>query len=517
MSMAGNVSKWILSLVLVSFGARTFEAVAQPPRPGQLVAVIASKGQLKGPTDIEGMTALADVAHKRNFPVTWLLKPAAAADAAEKLKAWNRSHGDEVAWFAEYAEPSDAEEFNALKKAVGWQKITSAGTTRYGDGWVRQAEKFGITGVWGRCFEQTDADNIIDRGSPFGFYYLRPDCYKVPSTGEGGVVSVPWMSSDINLVFRTGWASGFTFDPTDVLNIGVVRSGNIDYWKSLVDEYAEQTAFNAVVPLVIQQEYAEVGEAIRRKETETLDVLGELLDYLKEKNIRVVSMAQAVELYRKANPRRTPPTYALFDNLGVSGLAAAPEKNPKTGRLHKLQVSSSRFTKASGGKAFNGFFTTDFKEGTRWYFHPEGKSYREHGKLFTYYDERGLLMFDEGVERPVRLTPYGSLPMESFKPRILPEMSVVYDTANYIPEPVIERKETPAGLALAIQVAWRPAAPFTQQAIPYGVMVWGDFSRYQMPAAAPAGSRLIGTHGAFLNMPLKSGTNTLQVMLTKVR
>lgn len=505
---------WMCRLAVLSL-LLAVPAVAQPP-PG-VVAVIASKGQFKGPTDREGMEALAKVAHQRGYPVTWLLKPAAATEMADTLKQWQKGFGDEVAWFAEYPVPGAEAELKALKKAVTGQPIRSAGQTRFGADWVRLAANEGISGVWGRCFEQTYADNIVDRGSPFGFYYLRPDCYKVPATNDGGLVSVPWMSSDINLVFRTGWASGFTFDPDDPLAIGVIRAGDIRYWEALVDQTIAQAAYNAFVPLVIQQEYSAVGDSLRRKDGEDLAVLGDLFDLLKKRGIPVVTMSEAVRRYQQANPKRTPPTYALYDNLGSVGLAAAPQAHPRTGRLHTLQVVTEPLTKANAGKPFNGFFATDFSEGIRRYVHPEGKTYGQHGKLFAYYDVHGLLMFDEGVSKPVRITSYLALPANAHTPMVLPEMSHWYRTQDAIPEPTIDRAETATGLTITIKAAWTPAGRFTHARLPYGVMLWGDFARYRLPPQAPAGAKILGTHGLFIPVVLQSGDNQVSLSLTRVR
>lgn len=501
---------WLIALLLAATSA-----IAQPP-PG-VVAVIASKGQFKGETDREGMEALAKVAHQRGYPVTWLLKPSAATNMAGTLKQWQKGFGDEVAWFAEYPEPGAEEELKALKKAVTGQPIRSAGQTRFGADWVRLAEREGITGVWGRCFEQTYADNIIDRGSPFGFYYLRPDCYKVPATNDGGLVSVPWMSSDINLVYRTGWASGFTFDPDDPLAIGVIRAGDIRYWEALVDQTIAQAAYNTFVPLVIQQEYTAVGDSVRRKDGEDLAVLGDLFDLLKKRGIPVVTMSEAVRRYQQANPKRTPPTYALYDNLGSTGLAAAPQAHPRSGRLHKLQVVTEPITRATAGKPFNGFYATDFADGIRRYYHPGGKTFREHGKLLAYYDANGLLMFDEGNSKPVRITSYLSLPAHAHTPMVLPEMSPWYQTHALIPDPVIEQLESPAGLSISIKAAWNPSGRFTHPQLPYGVMLWGDFSRYRLPPQAPVGAKILGTHGLFIPFVLPSGEKQFSLSLPRVR
>jgi hypothetical protein len=233
-------------------------AFANPPdsavelKDGELVACITTKGQFKEPSNLAGMKELAELAHRHGFPVTWIIKPFTARDAAQELKQWHRDFGDEVAWFCEGTTLKDAaDELRALREVVAWQKVVSTGNTKYGKAWVELYQRLGIQSVWGRCYEQTDADHICDRGSPHGFYYLRPDCYKAPNTAAGGLISVPWLSNDPNLVFRCGFQSTFTFDPDDPMSMGFIGAGRCEYWFALVDELQKQTRYNKFVPLVI--------------------------------------------------------------------------------------------------------------------------------------------------------------------------------------------------------------------------------------------------------------------------
>lgn len=488
---------------------------AQAGLPGELVVVIASKGQFKGEPDFQGMDALAESAHRNGHPVTWFLKPATVGPATERLKRWNSQYGDELAWFAEHAEPGPGEEYQVMKKLATWQPIRSAGNSRYDRLFHLLAVEQGLTGIWGAYFEQSYADNIADRGTTFGFHYMRHDCYKVPNPREGGIVSVPWVSTDINLTYRLGFASGFTFDPGDVLSIGVVRAGNLDYWKRLVGEYRKQTAWNEIVPLVIQEEYASIGDALRRQDLESLEVLNGLFQYLREQRIRVVTMQEAVNLYRKAYPTATPPTYALFDNLGTNGLAARPEPHPKTGRLQRLQVTSERFSKARGGVAFNGFYASDLTNHVRSYYDPEGRPYTQQGRLLAYYDRNGLLMFEEGNRRPIRITSYTSLPENPHRPRVLPEMSAWYNTQDKIPALDLTVTNVLGEVRISARAAWERSTVFGSERQAYGIMLWGDYSRYRLPAKAPAGSRVLGQAGLFLAFPLSPGENRLDLQLTR--
>jgi hypothetical protein len=229
--------------------------------------------------------------------------------------------------------------------------VVSTGNTKYGQAWVELYQRLGIESVWGRCYEQTDADHICDRGSPHGFYYLRPDCYKAPNTAAGGLISVPWLSNDPNLVFRCGFQSTFTFDPDDPMSMGFIGAGRCEYWFALVNELQKQTRYNKFVPLVIQQEYGSGGLHPR-----WLEPMDELLAYLKRKGTAVVGQAEAVRRYKAASGDRTPPTYGVFDNLGKLDIV----QHPLPSAQFTFEVTTNRLRTAFMGAPFNGYYTTDW-------------------------------------------------------------------------------------------------------------------------------------------------------------
>jgi hypothetical protein len=463
---------------------------------GELVVSICTKGQFRGPTDLKGMRALAETAHRHGLPITWIIKPFTAREAAAELRQWHQEFGDEVAWFSEGTPLDKAEaELAELREIVNWQKVVSSGNTKYDQRWALLYERLGIEGVWGRCYEQTDADHICDRGSPHGFYYLRPDNYKAPRLEPGGVVTVPWLSNDPNLVFWTGFQSSFTFDPDDPITMGFLGAGRTEYWRALVDEYRKQTNYNKFVPLIVQQEYTSPTL------DETLAPLSEIFAHFKEQGIKVLPLAEAVSHYKEAVGPLTPPTYGVYDNLGHLDIV----RNPIQKRLFTFELVSKPLSSAYQGAPFNGFFTTDWDKptGRRFYFHPEGKKFYEHGKLFVYYDRNGLILFDEGAAKPLRISSYLEIPegKTGFAP--LPEMSHFYDTAKFIPNVTV--KQTPSDRELKIQIAIEPfrANPAAAKRLPYGVMVWGDFSRYRLPAGLPEGAAIVGEQGVFVPFVLE--------------
>ncbi|OQA33175.1 MAG: hypothetical protein BWY57_01401 [Betaproteobacteria bacterium ADurb.Bin341] len=483
---------------------RAAEALAEPagapPGPldaqGELVVSICTKGEFRAPGDLKGMRTLAEAAHRHGFPVTWIVKPFTVREAAAELREWHERFADEVAWFSEGTPLNKAEaELNELRELVTWQKVVSAGHTKYDQSWAALYERLEIESVWGRCYEQTDADHICDRGSPHGFYYLRPSNYKAPRVEPGGVVSAPWLSNDPNLIFWSGFQSSFTFDPDDPIIMGFLGAGRTEYWRALVDQYGKQTRYNNLVPLIVQQEYA---SPILQQSLPPMD---DLFAYFKQKGIKVVPLAEAVSRYKKAVGSLTPPTYGVYESLGHLDIV----RNPLPGRHFTLELVSKPLATTDQGAPFNGYYTTrwDKPAGKRFYYHPEGKKFYEHGKLFVYYDRNGLILFDEGTAKPVRISSYLEIPEGKTGFDVLPEMSHFFDTAQYIPD--VEVKREAAGGALMIRIAIEPFRTNVAAAkrLPYGVMVWGDFSAYRLPAGLPEGAAIVGDQGLFVPFVLQ--------------
>jgi hypothetical protein len=494
-----NLSLSLITSVVIC-SVRAAEPVGSSARPlaarGELVVSICTKGQFAPPTDLKGMRALAEAAHQYGFPVTWIIKPFTVREAASELREWHDRYGDEVAWFSEGTPLNKAEaELEEMRALVTWQKVVSTGQTKYGLAWATTYERLGIESVWGRCYEQTDADHICDRGSPHGFYYLRPDNYKAPRLEPDGVISVPWLSNDPNLIFWCGFQSSFTFDPDDPIIMGFLGAGRTEYWRALVDEFRIQTNYNTFVPLIVQQEYS--SPMLQQ----SLKPMEDLFTYFKEKEIKVVPLAEAVSRYKKAVGPLTPPTYGVYKNLGTLDIV----RHPLPGRHFTLEHVSKPLASTDQGAPFNGYYTTrwDKPAGKRFYFHPEGKKFYEHGKLFVYYDRNGLLLFDEGTAKPVRISSYLEIPAGKTGFDVLPEMSHFFDTAKFIPE--VKIRQAASGRDLAIQIDIEPfhANPAAAKRLPYGVMVWGDFSGYRLPAGMPAGTAIVGDQGLFVPFVLQ--------------
>lgn len=235
-------------------------SVAQGYENGRLVVCIASKCEYDDgqPADVEGPSGLAALAHKYGFPVTYYMKPFTVEACRTLLKSWHDQYGDEVGWLSDGTPFGKAEaELARMRQLAEWQSITTAGNLRFGLDWSNFYLRQGIQSVWGRCYEQSYTDGITDRGCPPGFYYALPACFRSPNQTDGGLISVPWLSNDLNLVFRTAQQSTFTFDPNDSQSLHVSTPDDDSFWKAELDQYQKQTRYNKTVPLVVQQETGE--------------------------------------------------------------------------------------------------------------------------------------------------------------------------------------------------------------------------------------------------------------------
>jgi hypothetical protein len=341
-----------------------------------------------------------------------------------------------------------------------------------------------------------------------------PKCYKVPNRKPGGVVSVPWLSNDLNLVFYSGYQSSFTFCATDPLRVGFIAPRHIEYWKSLVSQYVRQTRYNKIVPLVIEMEYGQIARQLQRGRSSKIEVLGELFRYLHQHHIRVVSEAAAVRAYRAAYPVSTPPTYAIFNNLG----SVRTVRHPLPTHNYIFRLIRHRIRRAPMGPSFNGFYATTLTHGQRLYYNPFGKRLWQHGQLLVYYDVNGQLFFAQGHSAPICINNYFDITSAMHHACVLPELSWWYNTQKYMPKALIRKQIADRRLHITVTVPAPVACVVVKNKMPYGVMLWGDYSMYQLPHTAPRGSRILGHTGLFLPIVLTVGRPaSLSITLPEVK
>ena len=486
-------------------------SVAQGYENGRLVVCIASKCEYDDgqPADVEGPSGLAALAHKYGFPVTYYMKPFTVEACRTLLKSWHDQYGDEVGWLSDGTPFGKAEaELARMRQLAEWQSITTAGNLRFGLDWSNFYLRQGIQSVWGRCYEQSYTDGITDRGCPPGFYYALPACFRSPNQTDGGLISVPWLSNDLNLVFRTAQQSTFTFDPNDSQSLHVSTPDDDSFWKAELDQYQKQTRYNKTVPLVVQQETGKfhlqgASPFYVKWRKDGRAILENLFKVLKDRHITVVNVSQAVQIYKQAYSASTPPTYNIFDN--ISSL-------PIIQKCPSFKMVAERFTGTKKLAKFNGYYACASEGGKALYFSPDGKTFYDRGRNLTYFDRSGLLVFDDGNPLPIRITSYLNDPARYMK-GILPELSYLFDTAKYIPKADVHTSKNGGHLQVAVKVALECLPDYMGDRLPYGVMLWGNYSAWKVPAGSPAGTKILDSHGLFVPMLLKPGVNTLELSL----
>ena len=79
----------------------------------------------------------------------------------------------------------------------------------------------------------------------------------------------------------------------------------------------------------------------------------------------------------------------------------------------------------------------------------------------------------------------------------LPEMSPFYDTDRFIPTACIEIIPRGRDLRVQINVPAAQSNIVAHAKLPYGAMLWGDYSKFSLPADAPTGAQIDGASRQF--------------------
>ena len=422
---------------------------------------------------LAGIRRTAEVAHANGVPVTWLVNARSAAEAKEVFTQYHEKYGDDVAlmlpgndaetrraggdkaWFRSLTYPQMKTlletESAAIKRSLPWAELEIVGGSHRTNIMVRAAEDLGFKALWGHCWEQAYTDDISDRGTPWGYYYVSRDCYKAPASYPGGLVAIEWTVRDLDKAFRTGKPETYSTDPNDVMRARpqLCDHRQIDYWKRLVGEYQANARWNAIVPLMVQQEAHEMenSEKVRVYSPQDIDnaanMLDELFKHVRSTGAAIVPAAKAVAAYREAH-RRTPPTYALVHDVTPT----AAEKKDKD--------------------------------------------------LFIYFDANGQLFFDRGKTEPVLIRNYLGTPDPSG-----------HDFAGVkeVPAARISATRDASGVTFDCTVT-------AAGSLPYGFAFWGDYTGQTIHVAAPAVTKVLDGELAYVGVVLKPGENHFKITIS---
>ena len=432
---------------------------------GELVYMFASSAarHAGGQTCLHGMRRLADALHPHGVRITWLVSPESARLAARELTAWQRGFGDDVA--LALPEPLTGD-FNAkaenlrrskaeVREARPWAELTVLASGHTDSDIVRMAPELGFKGLWGFCWEQIEVDQITDRGSPWGLYFLDPDERLRPAP-DRGVVAMEWTARDLLKSFHSGNPCLYSTDPNDVARGGLCAWEDITYWKSLADNYLRNARYNDFVFLLQHQEAHEMERSehfrcyTEEDVREAAIMVGAFASHLRGK-VRHATLGEAVSLYQESYAH-TAPSYMLWDDIPT-----AP-------------------------------YNPDYAWGTPFGPWP---------KTFLYYDRHAQMVFIEGKPEPISLRNYLR----------------TWQAGSYFEEPAIPRVR----LIRDNRLHWSRELELLIQApnaMPFGIALWGDYSLYQIGDAPDLiEGKILPRELLFLRYDVDAGETRVRVRL----
>ena len=276
----------------------------------------------------EGMQRLATIAHKHGIPVTWLMDSGSGKEMQTQINEWHEKYGDDVGvvWGHSHATPSafrdGTAERLALRKLFPWSDVALTASGSRSNKLLAEVKKAGVKGLWGSCWEQTEIDRITDRGAPWGYFYCADECFKIPSQGEGGVISVEWTARDLCKSIHSHAPTIYSSDPDDVGRTSICTGDDIKYWKGLFDNYIKNIANNKYVFFPQHQEAHEMEHSPVCREYSPDDIknsekmLDSFFGYVKSfaNLVKCVTIHQAMEMYAQQS-KTTIPSVMLVDDV----------------------------------------------------------------------------------------------------------------------------------------------------------------------------------------------------------
>lgn len=420
----------------------------------------------KDETCIEGMRLLARTLHPHGVKITWIVSPESARLAAPQLTEWHETYGDDAAVgvMDDPPAPGDAGDVlaqarDAIAKVLPWANLTVAGSAHTVPGIAGILEDLGFEGLWGFCWEQIEVDQITDRGSPWGMYYMDRDERLRPAQGPGAL-AMEWTARDLLKSYHSGNPTLYSTDPNDVARGGICSWDDIAYWKGMAGNYIRNLRHNRHVFLQQHQESHEMerSEVAACFTDEDIEESAVMLDafvrHVKERAgdaLRMMTLPEAARLYRETYAE-TPPSYMLWDDT--------PTREPNRDYAWSLCAGP-------------------------W------------PRTFLYCDKGAQMIFVEGQVEPVCIRNY----------------TRSWESGQYFAEPGIPY----ARLVRNTQFKWNrelEIAVEAPRAMPYGLALWGDYTLYQLgEAPGLLEGRILNPDLLFLRYDLKKGTNTLKVEL----
>ncbi len=419
----------------------------------------------------EGMERLASVAHKHGIPITWLLDPGSGRAMKQKIDEWHAKYGDDIGlvWGHSHATPTafrnPQQALDSLRALFPWSQVVLAAAGSRSNVLLQEVKQAGMSALWGSCWEQVGIDRITDRGAPWGYFYAADDCFKIPSQGKGGVISVEWTTRDLLKSIHSHAPTIYSSDPDDVGRTDICSAENIDYWRGFFDNYIRNISHNKVVFFPQHQEAHEMECSDVCREFSPQDIMKseKMLDnfftYVSSFGnlIQYMTVPQAVKFYGDQFTE-TAPSVMIFDDI--------PAAKPPF-----------------------------------WYAAKSNRATGPWPKTLFYYDKECQVVFIKDQFKPILLRDYRHNrqvdDVDFFAVRRIPEVKV---------NTPWERKE----------FTEIPLEIVSESEMPYAAALWYDFDRFVVDKVT--GANAIGpieNEVLLLRCNLKKGVNEIFIKLDK--
>jgi hypothetical protein len=281
-------------------------------------------------TPVEGIERTAELAHKHNIPVTWIVNGGSIPIVKASILAWHEQYGDDVILQCpmygqdprnrkEELKALLSQDWDILQEAFPWVKTKVAARGQISLEIIQALEELDFQGLWGYCWEQTWWDGISHKGIPWGFWYVDSNRYKLVHPGKGKIVGCEWTVRDFNHTYHSGCPCIYSTDPNDALRAGLCTGDNIEYWKSIFHDYLNNTDHNDQVFFLQQQEAHEMEYTDKFKVfpashvEECASMLDHFFSYIKNFPITFTTLPAAVNSYHENN-QVTASSYILTDS-----------------------------------------------------------------------------------------------------------------------------------------------------------------------------------------------------------
>ena len=247
-----------------------------------------------------GMQRLAELAHSRGIPVTWMTGQPLTFDAAGDLyDAYHAQFGDDL-----QVRPTNHNPFApASPTRTGFARIAAQRFAWFtpvvaaeGSGYERGISADiadGYRAFWGIAWNSHRLDNDYDEGTPWGAYCADPSSYKRPATAPCSFDGFEWTARDLTRAAISDHEEFYSTDPDDLQAAGFDATSGPPYVRALIDAYAAAGESNPLLVIVHQEpdqmENPPLTSAVRTSGA----LLDAIFDQAKRDGMRAVTLAEA--------------------------------------------------------------------------------------------------------------------------------------------------------------------------------------------------------------------------------